>query len=68
MIGLIIRDVSIRFQSAPPRGRRLGIEDADYRAMLFQSAPPRGRRLPLRRPGPRLAVVSIRASAREATA
>ena len=55
------------FQSAPPRGRRLPTLVTVALPRRFQSAPPRGRRHQ-RSPRSHLgAVVSIRASAREAT-
>ncbi len=56
------------FQSAPPHGRRLQPSGPGTRRTLFQSAPPHGRRLPGNGLRAHHVFVSIRASAREATA
>ena len=55
------------FQSTPPRGRRLSIGDGLLGILEFQSTPPRGRRLKQAKAGNIQALVSIHASAREAT-
>ncbi len=61
------RDDFPMFRSAPPRGRRPHPRHAVSVSWGFRSAPPRGRRPAGRSPSRRPPVVSIRASAREAT-
>ena len=55
------------FQSTPPRGRRLRRQSSVSAQQRFQSTPPRGRRLAVPESVREIHVVSIHASAREAT-
>ena len=59
--------VILKFQSTPPRGRRLLRLFAGSAFLAFQSTPPRGRRPAPENPGPVTTLVSIHASAWEAT-
>ena len=56
-----------RFQSTPPRGRRAVPAATTAKLARFQSTPPRGRRARLIGADTRMKIVSIHASAREAS-
>ena len=57
-----------RFQSTPPRGRRQQRHRKIIMVLIFQSTPPRGRRLAVLFKDDPTYIISIHASAREATA
>ena len=62
-----VQVIFVLFQSTPPRGRRLMPMCHYLEQHIFQSTPPRGRRLRCRVGCAVLIVISIHASAREAT-
>jgi len=60
-------DRTLQFRSTPPRGRRQQVQRMLQAEKRFRSTPPRGRRLPAGSDRKALRLVSIHASAREAT-